>query len=95
MRCLIRELRACRAKDPRHDTVQHERMRDVMHHVADEETVLLPLAEGRQHREEHGSGLFRRHHADRPRPGRVVAARMVSRRTPEVSVAHQNYQARR
>ena len=45
MRRLIRELRACEASDPRHDSVLHELMRDVMHHVADEETVLLPQAE--------------------------------------------------
>lgn len=45
MRRLIGELRACDASDARHDSVLHELMRDVMHHVADEETVLLPQAE--------------------------------------------------
>ena len=46
MRRLIAELRAT-APDwtCRHDEVLHELMRDVMHHVADEETVLLPEAE--------------------------------------------------
>lgn len=45
MRRLIRELRSCDASDDRHDSVLHELMRDQMHHVADEETVLLPQAE--------------------------------------------------
>ena len=45
MRRLIGELRATKASDPRHDGLLHDLMRDVMHHVADEETVLLPMAE--------------------------------------------------
>ena len=45
MRRLIAELRALKPLDVRHDAVLHELMRDVMHHVADEETVLLPEAE--------------------------------------------------
>ncbi|RSZ60148.1 hemerythrin domain-containing protein [Massilia atriviolacea] len=45
MRRLIGELRATAATDRRHDQLLHELMRDVMHHVADEETVLLPQAE--------------------------------------------------
>ncbi len=45
MRRMIAELRATRAADSRHDTILHELMRDVMHHVADEETILLPEAE--------------------------------------------------
>lgn len=45
MRRMIAELRATSARDSKHDTILHELMRDVMHHVADEETVLLPEAE--------------------------------------------------
>ncbi|MFB9245539.1 hemerythrin domain-containing protein [Massilia antarctica] len=45
MRRLIAELRATAPTDRRHDQLLHELMRDVMHHVADEETVLLPEAE--------------------------------------------------
>ncbi len=45
MKRLIAELRACDSTSARHDQLIHELMRDVMHHVADEETVLLPQAE--------------------------------------------------
>jgi hypothetical protein len=45
MRRLISELRATKATESRHDELLHDLMRDVMHHVADEETVLLPQAE--------------------------------------------------
>jgi hemerythrin superfamily protein len=45
MRRLIGELRATDARDARHGQLLNELMRDVMHHVADEETVLLPQAE--------------------------------------------------
>lgn len=45
MRRLISELRQTKATDTRHDALLHDLMRDVMHHVADEETVLLPQAE--------------------------------------------------
>ncbi|WP_229509459.1 hemerythrin domain-containing protein [Massilia sp. CCM 8734] len=45
MRRLIGALRATAPLDRRHDQLLHELMRDVMHHVADEETVLLPEAE--------------------------------------------------
>ncbi len=45
MRRLIAQLRATDANDIRHDRLLHELMRDVMHHVADEENVLLPQAE--------------------------------------------------
>jgi len=45
MKRLIAELRGCDPSNPRHDQLVHELMRDVMHHVADEETVLLPKAE--------------------------------------------------
>lgn len=45
MRRLIDELRACDPASARHDALLLELMRDVLHHVADEETVLLPEAE--------------------------------------------------
>jgi hemerythrin superfamily protein len=45
MRRLIAELRRTSGSDPRHDKLLLELMRDVIHHVADEETTLLPQAE--------------------------------------------------
>ena len=45
MRRLIGELRACDPASARHDALLLELMRDVLHHVADEETILLPEAE--------------------------------------------------
>jgi len=45
MRAVIAELRRTDPKSPRHDALVFELMRDVVHHVADEETVLLPEAE--------------------------------------------------
>ncbi|MED5618802.1 hemerythrin domain-containing protein [Ideonella sp. BN130291] len=45
MKRLIAELRGLAPEDEAFDLKFHELMRDVMHHVADEETVLLPAAE--------------------------------------------------
>jgi hemerythrin superfamily protein len=45
MRRVIDELRNTDPRDSRHDELLFELMRDVVHHVADEETVLLPEAE--------------------------------------------------
>ena len=45
MRRLIAELRDTPPGDVRHDQLLQQLMRDVIHHVADEETVLLPQAE--------------------------------------------------
>jgi hemerythrin superfamily protein len=45
MRRLIAELRAMTPADMRYDETLMALMRDVIHHVADEETVLLPEAE--------------------------------------------------
>jgi hemerythrin superfamily protein len=45
MRSIIAELRNTDPRDSRHDELVFELMRDVVHHVADEETVLLPEAE--------------------------------------------------
>jgi hemerythrin superfamily protein len=45
MRQLIARLRASKTIDEQHDRLLMELIRKVMHHVADEETVLLPNAE--------------------------------------------------
>jgi hemerythrin superfamily protein len=45
MRSIIHELRNTDPRDSRHDDLVFKLMRDVVHHVADEETVLLPEAE--------------------------------------------------
>lgn len=45
MRGLIEELRALPPEDERYDAAFHALMRSVIHHVADEESVLLPEAE--------------------------------------------------
>ena len=45
MRSLIAALRNRDAADPQYDATVMELMRDVIHHVADEETILLPEAE--------------------------------------------------
>jgi hemerythrin superfamily protein len=63
MRRMIEELRATRPADERHDTLVHDLMRDVLHHVADEETVLLPEAErllSKDRLSELGSAMTRR-----------------------------------
>lgn len=45
MRRLIAALRSTPPSDDRHAEILHELMQDVIHHVADEECVLLPEAE--------------------------------------------------
>ena len=45
MRRLITQLRTLEPSDPRYDETFMTLMRDVMHHVAEEETTLLPEAE--------------------------------------------------
>jgi hemerythrin superfamily protein len=45
MRRLIGQLRAMKSTDARYDDTFMELMRDVLHHVADEETIVLPEAE--------------------------------------------------
>ena len=47
MRHLIRTLRSLDPSETQHDETFHRLMRSVMHHVADEENVLLPEAERR------------------------------------------------
>jgi hemerythrin superfamily protein len=63
MRRMIEELRATKPADERHDNLVHDLMRDVLHHVADEETVLLPEAErllSKDRLSELGSAMTRR-----------------------------------
>ncbi|MEW7847452.1 hemerythrin domain-containing protein [Massilia aurea] len=63
MRRLIAQLRRTGGADPRHDDLVMELMRDVMHHVADEETRLLPDAEkllGKARLSELGAAMNRR-----------------------------------
>ncbi|UGQ48704.1 hemerythrin domain-containing protein [Massilia endophytica] len=63
MRRVIAELRAADPTTRRHDELINELMRDVMHHVADEETVLLPEAErmlGKDRLDELGAEMTRR-----------------------------------
>ena len=45
MRSVIARLRAMKPEDPAYDDTVQQLMRGVIHHVADEEAVLLPLAE--------------------------------------------------
>lgn len=45
MRSLIAQIRSGDPKTPRYDQLVYELMHEVLHHVADEETVLLPEAE--------------------------------------------------
>jgi iron-sulfur cluster repair protein YtfE (RIC family) len=115
MRRMIAELRETRATDERHDALLHELMRDVMHHVADEETVLLPEAErllGKDRLNELGAAMTRRRlELLKPKAGRIakntavgfsgsttaivvglagalVAARMVSKKSPQLGAPH-------
>ena len=45
LKVLISKLRNCQPDDPNFDSLLMELMRDTLHHVADEETNLLPAAE--------------------------------------------------
>ena len=115
MRRLISELRATKATESRHDELLHDLMRDVMHHVADEETVLLPQAEllmGQDRLNELGAQMTsRRLELLKPKAGKiakntavgfsgsttaivvglagaVMAARFMSKHTPELGTRH-------
>jgi hemerythrin superfamily protein len=76
MRRLIAELRATDATDRRHEQLLQELMRDVIHHVADEETVLLPEAErmlGKDRLNELGAQMTKRRLAlFAPKAGKVA-----------------------
>jgi hypothetical protein len=62
MRRLIAMLRGMEAGDPQFDQAFMELMREVIHHVADEETILLPHAESvlRDRLSELGAQMMRR-----------------------------------
>jgi hypothetical protein len=63
MRRMIAQLRQTRAEDPAFDTMIMQLMRDVIRHVADEETLLLPDAErvlGERRLSELGVAMTRR-----------------------------------
>lgn len=81
MRRMIAELRETRATDERHDVLMHELMRDVMHHVADEETVLLPEAErllDKDRLNELGAAMTRRRlDLLKPKAGRLAKSTAV------------------
>ena len=77
MRRLIGELRATDPSSTRHDELLLELMRDVLHHVADEETVLLPEAEAHlanSRLSELGAQMTRRRMAlIKPQAGKIAA----------------------
>jgi hypothetical protein len=77
MRRLIAQLRGMQAGDEAFDGTLMELMRDVMHHVADEETTLLPAAErllGSQRLGEMGARMTKRRlELAAPRAGEIAA----------------------
>ena len=77
MKALVAELRATRETDMRHDFLLHKLMREVIHHVADEETVLLPEAErllSKARLEELGAQMTRRRlQLLKPKAGQIAA----------------------
>jgi hemerythrin superfamily protein len=88
MRRLITQLRAMQPTDAAYDSTFMELMRDVMHHVADEETTVLPEAERLLHDRngELGARMTRRRMAlMAPRTG-DMAANMV-KAMPSTSIA--------
>jgi hemerythrin superfamily protein len=81
MRRLIAELRRTSGADPRHDQLMLELMREVIHHVADEETTLLPQAEamlGKQRLSELGAKMTsRRMDLVGPKAGKLAKSHAV------------------
>jgi hemerythrin superfamily protein len=77
MRRLIGELRAIDPGDPAYDRCLLELMRDVLHHVADEETTLLPDAErllGDERLSELGARMMKRRlELAAPKSGEIAA----------------------
>ncbi|GAB3414802.1 hemerythrin domain-containing protein [Massilia agilis] len=77
MRNVIALLRNTEADDPDHDRLMFELMRLVIHHVADEETVLLPQAEehlGQERLSELGAQMTRRRlELVTPKAGKIAA----------------------
>jgi hemerythrin superfamily protein len=88
MRRLITQLRNMEPTDPRYDDTFMELMRDVMHHVADEETMALPEAERLLHDRlgELGAKMTRRRlQLMAPRTGAM--ATNMARAMPATSIA--------
>jgi hemerythrin superfamily protein len=88
MRRLISLLRGMEPTDVRYDETFMELMRDVMHHVADEETILLPEAERvlHGHLGELGARMTkRRMQLMAPRTGEIASN--MARGMPGTSVA--------
>lgn len=81
MRNIIALLRRTDAEDPDHDRLMLELMRLVIHHVADEETVLLPQAEAMIDKErlsEMGAQMTRRRlELVTPKAGKIAANTVV------------------
>jgi len=81
MRRVIAELRATDPRDRRHDDLVFELMRDVQHHVADEETVLLPEAEqtlSKERLSELGAQMTRRRlELVTPKAGKIATNQLV------------------
>lgn len=78
---LISELRATDAADFRHDGLMHDLMRKIIHHMADEETVLLPEAErmlSKERLNELGAQMTRRRlELIKPKAGKVAKNTLV------------------
>lgn len=81
MRRVIAELRLADPRDRRHDDLVFQLMRDVVHHVADEETVLLPEAEqtlSRERLSELGAEMTKRRlQLVTPKAGKIAANQVV------------------
>ncbi|HWW73049.1 MAG TPA: hypothetical protein VN089_24150 [Duganella sp.] len=81
MRQLIAALRADKTAGPEHDRLLLELMQKVMHHVADEETVLLPRAErllDKDRLSEMGARMTRRRlQLAAPKAGTIVASNVM------------------
>lgn len=81
MRQLIAALRADNSAGPEHDRLLLELMQKVIHHVADEETVLLPRAErllGKDRLGELGARMTRRRlQLAAPKAGTLIASNVM------------------
>lgn len=90
MRRIINKLRSMEATDSDYDDTVMELMRDVLHHVADEETVLLPEAErllGSERLRELGAEMTaRRVKLAVPRAGEIAVNQLRSLPTSYVVV---------
>lgn len=91
MRRLIGKLRGMQATDAQYDQTVMELMRDVMHHVADEETTLLPDAErllGSDRLSDIGARMTkRRFELTAPRAGEIAVNTMRGLPTTTMLVA--------